>query len=78
MKIHTIIGIVLSLTYLLLSLFTLWLTLGWKVRKARKTFEKQLIRQGMANKDAKRLSLKYVALKDSIENEFKQSLRLWR
>jgi len=73
-----ILSITLSLIHLLFSLFALWLTLGWKVRKARKTFEKQLICQGMAKKDAKRLGAKYVALKDNIEKAFKQSLRGWR
>jgi hypothetical protein len=65
-----------SLARMLVSLVLIWLTLGWKVRKARKAFEKELIKQGMAKQDAKRISAQYTALKDNIENAFKQSLRM--
>jgi len=62
MKITSIISIVLHGARLLLFLLVLWLTLGWNVRKARKAFEKELIRLGMAKKDAKRLSACYSKL----------------
>jgi hypothetical protein len=39
-----------------LSLSWTYLTLGWRVRKARKAFEKQLTLHGMSKTDAKRLS----------------------
>jgi len=71
----SIFGSGIALTKLLASLLLTWLTLGWKVRKARKAFEKQLIKQGMAKDDAKRIGAQYAALKDNIENAFKQSLR---
>ena len=73
MKISSIISAGLSLINLLLSLFVLWLTLGWRVRKARKAFEKQLILQGMAKKDAKKLSAQYSKLKDDVMNTLKRS-----
>jgi len=68
MKIHTFIRAGLYLVRLLISLFALWLTLGWRVRKTRKSFEKQLIRQGMSKKDAKRLSAQFSKLKDDMIN----------
>lgn len=74
MKIRSIISAGVSLIRLLLSLLTLWLTLGWKVRKTRKAFEKQLIRQGMAKKDAKKLSAQYSKMKNEIMNSLKGSL----
>ena len=74
MKIRSIIIAGLSLIQLLTSLFVMWLTLGWKVRKARKAFEKQLIRQGMAKRDAKRLSAQYSKLKDDMMNTLKSSI----
>jgi len=40
--------------------------LGWKVRKARKAFEKELIRQGISKKDAKKLSKQIKIAKDQI------------
>jgi len=74
MKVQSIIIAGLSLIRLLLSLFALWLTLGWKVRKTRRAFEKQLIRQGMAKKDAKKLSAQYSKMKNEIMNSLKGSL----
>ena len=74
----SIFGSGIALAKLLASLLLIWLTLGWKVRKARKAFEKELIKQGMAKHDAKRISAQYAALKDNVENAFKQSLRSWR
>jgi len=74
MKISSIISAGVSLIRLLLSLLALWLTLGWKVHKTRKAFEKQLIRQGMAKKDAKRLSAQYSKMKNEIMNSLKGSL----
>lgn len=74
MKASSIAVSFLYIIRLLTSLFFLWLTLGWKVRKARKAFEKQLIRQGMAKKDAKRLSAFYSKLKDNVMATMKGSM----
>jgi len=74
MKVQSIIIAGLSLIRLLLSLFALWLTLGWKVRKTRRAFEKQLIRQGMAKKDAKKLSAQYSKMKNEMMSTLKGSV----
>jgi hypothetical protein len=76
MRIRSIISIALSTSYLLFNLLILWATLGWKVRKTRKAFEKQLIRQGMAKKNAKRLSAQYSRLKSEMMNTLKRSIRI--
>jgi len=60
---------------LLCSLFAAWLTLGWKVRKARKAFEKELIKQGMSKEDAERLGAQYTLLKDDLMRELKAYIR---
>ncbi len=73
MKIISIISTVLHGARLLLTLLALWLTLGWNVHKARKAFEKELTRLGMAKTDAKRLSACYSKLKDDIMNSLKYS-----
>jgi hypothetical protein len=52
----------------------MWLTFGWRVRKTRKAFEKQLIRQGMSKKDAERLSAQYSKLKDEMMSTLKGSI----
>ena len=56
------------------SLSWMYLTLGWRVRKARRAFEKQLISQGMSKEDAKRLSACYNELKNSITNMFRREV----
>ncbi len=68
-----------SLSYLvrlLLSLFWTYLTLSSRVRRARKAFEKQLIQQGMAKEDARRLSAFFEDLKNNITGMIKQRIRL--
>lgn len=78
MKISSIIGITLHAIRLLLSLSALWLSFGWKVRKARKAFEKELVKAGMAKKDAKQLSAWYSKLKDDVMQAVKSSAFTWR
>jgi len=64
------------LVLMTLSLLWMYLTLGRRVRKARKAFEKQLIQQGMSKEDAKRLSACFEDLKNNITSMFKQGIRL--
>jgi type VI protein secretion system component VasF len=45
------------------------------VRRARKAFEKELVKQGMPKEDAKRMSARYAALKDEALNALKRSIR---
>jgi hypothetical protein len=59
-----------------LSLFWMYLTLGRRVSKTRKAFEKQLIQQGMSKEDAKRLSACFEDLKNNITGMLKQGIRL--
>ncbi|MEM0058162.1 MAG: hypothetical protein QXG58_04635 [Candidatus Bathyarchaeia archaeon] len=71
MKLRSIISIILQATRLLLILLVLWLSFDWKVRKARKAFEKELLEAGMAKKDAKKLSAWF----SKLEKEIKQAVK---
>jgi len=62
------------LARLSLSLFWVYLTLGRRVHKARKAFEKQLILQGMSKEDAKRLSACFEELRNSITGMLRQGM----
>ena len=73
MKITTIIKAGLHFIKLILNLGFLWLTLGWNVRKARKAFEKELVKGGIPKEVAKKLGKKYASLKDEIMREIKGS-----
>jgi len=59
-----------------LSLAWTYLTLGYRVRRMRRVFEKQLTAQGMSKADAQRLSASFEALKNEITAAVKQSLTL--
>jgi len=71
----TILSVSPYIVRLLWSLFAAWLTLGWKVRKTRKAFEKEVIKQGMSKEDAKRLSAQYKLLKDNLIKALKGYIR---
>jgi hypothetical protein len=62
----------------MLSLLFLWLSFGWKVRKARKAFEKELMKAGMAKGDAKKLGVWYSKLKKDVTQTVKSYLFAWR
>jgi len=74
MKIQTVVVSFIYLTRLLMSLFAMYVTLSWRVRGARKAFEKQLVRQGMSKNDAKRISAQFSKLKDGMMDTVKGSL----
>jgi hypothetical protein len=57
-----------------LSLLWMYLTLGRRVRKTRKAFEKQLIQQGMSKQDARRLSVCFEDLKDNVTGMLKEGI----
>ena len=76
MKITAIIKAGLHLIKLILNLGFIWLTLGWKIRKARKAFEKELIEGGIPKEAVKRLGKKYASVKDEIMRQIRGST--WR
>jgi len=73
---------IFSITYSLLkimgTLSVAWLSLGWNVRKARKSFEAELMKEGISKKDAKRLSEYYLMLKNQMLSMMKSSFSIRR
>lgn len=57
-----------------MDLFWMYITLGRRVRKTRKAFEKQLMMEGMSKADAKRLSACFEDLKKNITGMLKQGV----
>ena len=74
-KAKTILSASFSLASLVNTLLLQWLSLGWKVRRTRKAFEKELIKEGMSKEDAERLSGFYKDLKDQIVTAVTRSFR---
>ena len=66
------------LSILLLNLLWMYLTLGRRVNKTRRAFEKQLMQQGMSKQDAQRLSACYEDLKNNITGMLKQGITSMR
>jgi len=66
MKTSTIIKGALYLSKVVMDMFFIWLTLGWKVRKARNAFERELVKSGMPKDAAKKLAQKYSSVKDEV------------
>ncbi len=60
----SVISGAVSVVRLLSSLGVIYLTLGWNVRRAKRAFEKELVKAGMPKEDAKRIGARYAALKD--------------
>lgn len=71
----TLVKSIPNLSYMLLTFFWLYLTIGYRVRKTRRAFEKQLIAQGMTKEDAEKLSACFKTLGDQVVNTVKQGLR---
>ena len=63
-----------SIALLSLSFSWTYFTLGWRVHKARKAFEKQLIAQGMTKQDARHLSLFLEEFKNSLTITVRQGI----
>ena len=78
MKISTIIEAGLHLSKLVLNLILVWLTLGWKVRRAKKAFEKELVKSGMPRNAAKKLAEKYSSVKDEVMKQLWGSIGKFR
>jgi hypothetical protein len=64
-----------QLARLSLNLLWVYLTLGRRVNKTRRAFEKQLMQQGMSKEDAQRLSACFEDLKNNMTEMIKQGLR---
>jgi len=78
MKASTMLKGGLHLSKLVFDLLLIWLTLGWKVRKAGKAFEKELVESGMPKETAKKLAKKYSSVKDEIMKQLWGSVGKFR
>jgi hypothetical protein len=73
----TLTTMISSTPYLIrmfLSVSWMYLTLGRRVRKTRRAFEKQLIIGGMAKEDAVRLSACFEELKNSMTRTLRNGM----
>jgi len=64
-----------SLVHTSLRLGWMYLTLDRRVRKTRRAFEQELVKHGVSQADAERLSFCFEELKRNITGMFKQGIR---
>jgi hypothetical protein len=74
----TVFRAIPHLAIVVLNLLWVYVTLGRRVRKTRRAFEKQLLQQGMSKQDAQRLSACYEDLKNKITGMVRQGISAMR
>gem|GEM_PF-414063 len=77
MKAKTIATVLKGSYYILKmssGLLSAWLTLGWRVGRARRSFENQLVKGGMAREDARQVGEVYSELKDQMMSTVKGAI----
>jgi hypothetical protein len=67
----SVISGAVSVVRLLSNLFVIYVTLGWTVWRAKRAFEKELVKAGMPREDAQRMGARYAAVKDETLNALK-------
>ena len=74
-RIRTVLSITTSIVRILGNLFVLGVTFDWKVRKTRRAFERELIKQGMSKENARKISANYKILKEQLTGTLVDSMR---
>jgi len=67
-RVLAILRITYSILKIIGSLLSAWLVIKWNVRKARKSFEEELMKAGVSKEDAQKLSECFVVLEGQIKS----------
>jgi hypothetical protein len=66
LRLRSTIVLIPQIGRLLFELGWIMMTLNWRVGRAKRSFERELIRQGFSSEDAKRLSRHITRMKDEL------------
>ena len=77
-RVLAILRITYSILKIIASLLSAWAVVSWNVRKARKSFEAEMMKVGVSKEDAQKLSECFVVLKDQIKSLMKSPVSLER
>jgi len=77
-RVLAILRITYSILKIIASLLSAWAVVSWNVRKARKSFEAEMMKAGVSKEDAEKLSECFVVLKSQIKSLMKIPLSLGR
>jgi len=69
---------ILQITYfifrIILCLLSSWISIKWKVRRARRAFEEEAVKHGISREEARRLSEVFTALERQLRDAVRSSL----
>jgi len=75
-RVLTILRITYSILKIIGGLLSAWVFIKWNVRKARKSFEKEIMKVGISKEDARNLSECFVVLERQIKSFVKAPISL--
>jgi len=75
-KVLTILRVTYSILKIIGSLLLAWAVIKWNVRKARRSFENEMMKAGVSKEDARKLSECFVVLEDQVKNLMKAPIGL--
>lgn len=67
-RVLAILRITYSILKIIGSLLSAWVIIKWNVRKARKSFEKEMMKAGVSREDAEKLSEFFAVLDGQIKS----------
>ena len=75
-RVSALLRIAHSILKILGSLLSAWILISWNVRKARRSFEAEMMKAGVSKEDAQKLSECFVILKDQMKSLMKSPMSL--
>jgi len=75
-RIISILQIAYFIFRIILCLLLSWISMRWKVRRARRAFEEEAVKHGISREEARRLSEVFTALERQLRDAVKASLGL--
>ena len=73
-RIISILQIAYFIFRITLCLLSSWISIKWKVRRARKAFEEEAVKHGISREEAQRLSEVFTALEGQLKDAVRASL----
>ena len=73
-RIISILQIAYFIFRIILCLLSSWISMKWKVRRARRAFEEEAVKHGISREEARRLSEVFTALERQLRDAARASL----
>ena len=73
-RIISILQIAYFIFRIILCLLSSWISIKWKVRRARRAFEEEAVKHGISREEARRLSEVFTALERQLRDAARASL----